>query len=73
MRYKINLLDDGSVVTKDGEYLGTWETDESDAFYEFIPDGDSTPLYSCVFRFSLCEAIDSWHNSSTDDSSLGAK
>jgi hypothetical protein len=37
--YPINFLDDGSVVTRDGEYLGTWTTDESDAIYEFTPDG----------------------------------
>lgn len=65
MRYKINLLDDGSVVTADGEFLGTWQTDESDAFYEFIPDGQSATLFSSVFRYSLCEAIENWHNSPT--------
>lgn len=63
MRYKINLVDDGSVVTADGEYLGTWQTDESDAFYEFIPDGESAPLFSGVFMGALCKDIENWHNS----------
>lgn len=61
MRYKINLLEDGSVVTSDGEYLGTWQTDETDAFYEFTPDGESKPLFSHPFRGFLCKEIESWH------------
>lgn len=28
-RFKINLCEDGSVVTMDGEYIGTWEMDAS--------------------------------------------
>lgn len=63
MRFKINLGDDGSVVTADGEYLGTWGTDESDAFYEFTPDGETAPLFSGVFMGEFCKAIEHWHNS----------
>lgn len=62
LRYRINLLDDGSVVTDDGEYLGTWDTDESDALYQFVPDGETTPLFVGPFRKFVCEAIDMWHS-----------
>lgn len=61
MRYEINLLEDRSVVTRDGEYLGTWDTDESDAFYEFTPDGGSEVLFANVFIHRLCESIKAWH------------
>ena len=63
MRYKINLCEDGSVVTADGEYLGIWQTDELDAFYEFIPDGESPLLFSGVFMGEFCKEIENWHNS----------
>ena len=29
--YRINFLPDGSVISADGEYPGTWDTEESDA------------------------------------------
>lgn len=61
MRYRINLLDDGSVVTADGEYLGTWDTDETDAFYQFFPDGEAEPLFEEPFRGILCGKIFAWH------------
>ena len=61
LRYRVNLLDDGSVVTEDGEYLGTWDTDESDALYQFFPDGATVPLFIDPFRGLLCKAIDTWH------------
>lgn len=67
MRFRINLLEDGSVVTADGEYLGTWQTDESDAFYEFIPDGKSEPLFSDVFMGPFCKVIENWHNSDREE------
>ncbi len=61
MLYPINLLDDGTVVTRDGEYLGTWGADESDAIYEFTPDGSSEVLFANVFRGELCDTIRKWH------------
>jgi hypothetical protein len=59
--YPINLLDDWSVVTHEGEYLGTWTTDESDAIYQFIPDGQDVVLIESVFKGMLCRFIREWH------------
>ncbi|QRI63625.1 hypothetical protein JQ506_22975 [Shinella sp. PSBB067] len=61
LQYRINLLGDGSVVTADGEYLGTWDTDETDAFYQFFPDGEAKPLFDEAFRGILCGKIHAWH------------
>jgi hypothetical protein len=61
LRYPINLLQDGTVVTKDGEFLGTWGTDESDAIYEFTPDGADSPTLSHPFMRMLCDQIEEWH------------
>ncbi|KQZ25826.1 hypothetical protein ASD50_20595 [Mesorhizobium sp. Root552] len=66
LRFEINLLSDLTVVTKDGEYLGTWDTDESDAFYEFTPDGATEPLICDVFMGYFCKAIANWHARSAD-------
>ena len=40
---------DGDVVTQEGEYLGTWQADESDAIFEFTPHGADKPLLSDGF------------------------
>jgi len=61
LRFRINCLPDGTVVTKDGEYLGTWGTDETDAIYEFTPDGATEPAFCDPFMGYLCEAIANWH------------
>lgn len=61
LRFEINLLPDFSVVTRDGEYIGTWGTDESDAMYEFTPDGATEPLLCDVFMGRFCQAIANWH------------
>jgi len=61
LRFSINLLEDKTVVTRDGEYLGTWDTDESDAFYEFTPDGDETYLLMSPYMGTLCEQIEKWN------------
>jgi len=63
LRFQINLLGDGLVVTADGEYLGTWDTDESDAIYQFTPDGASAPLLHHPSMKFLCDEIDDWHRS----------
>ena len=59
-RFKINLCDDGSVVTRDGEYLGIWEADEND-HPSFIPDGEKEVLFFEVWVGLLCQKIADWH------------
>lgn len=61
LKFIVNLLDDYSVVTADGEYLGTWGTDESDALYEFTPDGADKPLLIDPFFGLLCKKVACWH------------
>lgn len=61
MRWRVNLLDDGSVITQDGEYLGTWDTDESDAIFQFTPDGSDKPIFMDPFFGLLCKQINCWH------------
>jgi hypothetical protein len=59
--YKINLLRDGSVVTRDGEYLGTWHVDEeTDAFYVLVPDGAEEQSFMDPFIPGLCSRIEEW-------------
>ncbi|WP_147276075.1 hypothetical protein [Pelagibacterium lacus] len=60
--YAINLLDDGSVVTADGEYLGTWDA-VNDAIYEFTPDGQDRPVISGIIIPFFCKDIEAWRNS----------
>ncbi len=62
MPFPINLLKDGSVVTKDREYLGTWGTDETEALYEFTPHGASEHLIVDPFIGFPCNDIKAWHN-----------
>jgi hypothetical protein len=64
--YEINLMDDGSVVTKYGEYLGTWKADEND-HPNFTPDGASDVLFFDVFVGSLCRKIWKWSESKSTD------
>jgi len=52
--------DTGYVLTKDGEYLGTWVNDENDII-SFIPDGADAPLFTEVFLGPFCQLIKSWH------------
>lgn len=59
-RFSINLCEDGSVVTEDGEYLGTWIADAED-HPSFIPDGATEPLFSDYWIGSLCKQIADWH------------
>lgn len=63
LKFPINLLSDGSVISKYGEYLGTWDTDETDAFYQFTPYGATDPIFSDSFKGSLCTSIHEWHAS----------
>lgn len=59
LRYRINLLEDGSIVTDEGEYLGTWDTDEND-HPRFYPDGQSEALPFDVSIPALCWKIEEW-------------
>lgn len=60
-RFKINLCEDGSVVTEDGEYLGTWEADEN-SHYSFTPDGETEVLFFEMWVGLLCQKIADWHD-----------
>lgn len=64
-RFPVNLIDDGSVVTSDGEYLGTWDADGND-FYSFFPDGMNEPLIEDVFMGLFCKKIKEWHDAQAD-------
>jgi hypothetical protein len=64
-RFKINLCDDGSVVTRDGEYLGIWKVDEND-HPSFIPDGSTEVLFFEMWIGLLCEKIVAWHEGKPD-------
>jgi hypothetical protein len=66
LRWKINLLDDGSVVTRDGEYLGTWQSDEND-HPRFTPDGESEIIFFDMYVGSLCDRIEQWRPSGATD------
>lgn len=66
LRFKINLCNDGSVVTKDGEYIGTWEMDENE-HPSFFPTGASEPLFFDVWVGMLCERIREWHEANTGE------
>lgn len=65
-RYPINLCDDGSVVTRDGEYLGTWTMDVHE-HPSFTPDGASEPLLYHIVVGLLCMSIREWHETTNAD------
>lgn len=63
--YEINFVgfgtgSSGDVITKDGEYLGRWETDEND-HPSFTPDGHDSALFENPFLGLLIEDIRKWH------------
>ena len=60
LKYPINLIENGDVVTIDGEYLGTWEIDE-DRVFNFTADGENSTTLTNVFVGLLCRDIDKWH------------
>lgn len=64
LKYNINLLRDGSVVTRDGEFLGTYHLDAEDHPW-FTPEGETKPMISHPFIPSFCAAIEDWHNAET--------
>ena len=54
LRFNINLVEDGSVITEDGEYIGSWELDEN-GFAYFTPDGSSEVMLIDPFVGLLCK------------------
>lgn len=55
--------DSNDVITCDGEVIGTWSTDDSDAFYQFTPNGAFEPVLEDPFVGPLCHKIWQWHQS----------
>lgn len=66
LRFKINLCEDGSVITKDGEVIGTWTMDEN-AHPSFFPDGATEPLIFDVFLGLLCQRVAEWYEAEKGD------
>lgn len=56
---KVKLVMDGSVVTRDGEFLGTWECLD-DAVWSFTPEGENKPVLADPFRGLFCRRIAEW-------------
>ena len=59
LTYPINLIENGDVITIDGEYLGKWEIDE-DRLFNFIADGETSTTLTNVFVGLLCRDINEW-------------
>ncbi|MGV8832166.1 MAG: hypothetical protein ACOH2N_09340 [Devosia sp.] len=53
----------GEVITRDGEVIGSWRTDENDLddFYQFIPDGEQEPTIQSYNLGMFCFDIEEWH------------
>jgi hypothetical protein len=66
LHFRINLCDDGDVVTIDGEYIGTWRVDAY-TFYCFVPDGAAEPMFIDPFMGRLCATVEKWHADEVDD------
>lgn len=64
--YPINLCDDGSVVTRNGEYIGTWSMDQYDA-PSFTPDGETLPFLEAPVVGLLCMTIRDWYEEKTGE------
>lgn len=65
-RFKINLDKDGSVITRDGEYIGTWQMDEND-HPSFTPLGETEVLFFEMWVGLLCQKIAEWHEANEKD------
>ena len=57
--YEINFMFDGTseVKKKNGEVIGHWDTDSTDAIYEFTPLGEDKPTLSHPFMGVLVKLI----------------
>lgn len=63
--YPVNLIDiddaeTGDVITRDGEFLGTWHYNSSEFWFSFIPDGETEPAVDGVSVRELCYRISGW-------------
>ena len=59
LKFPINLIENGDVITIVGEYLGTWEIDE-DRLFNFTADGETRTTLTNVFVGLLCRDINEW-------------
>lgn len=66
LTYPVNLCDDGSVVTRDGEVIGTWGADQYECC-TFTPYGQDTPLFKAPLVGLLCMSIREWHETTTGE------
>jgi hypothetical protein len=64
--YPVNLCDDGMVLTRDGEILGSWSLDD-DANPFFIPEGHEEPLFGHLMPGGLALRIREWHEDVDQD------
>ncbi len=64
--FRINLCNDGSVITRDGEIIGTWQVDDC-AHPSFTPEGASAHLLFHPFMPMLCDEIAEWYERATDE------
>lgn len=64
--YKVNLCDDGSVVTKYGEVIGSWSMDQ-DEFPSFTPNGAASPSIQHVWVGLLCNRIADWYEAQSGE------
>lgn len=61
LTYPINLCDDGCVLTRDGEDIGTWSMDQYGSF-SFTPNGATSPLTEAPLVGLLCMSIRAWQD-----------
>ena len=68
--FEINFMFDGSslVITRDGEIIGSWDTDESDAIYQFTPNGAEAYLLQSPFMGELSKMVQQWLADQSDGS-----
>lgn len=52
--------DTGAVITKDGEIIGIWYSDEND-LYQFVPDGEKEVTVHSFFLGLFCPKVEKWH------------
>lgn len=66
MVYPINLCDDGLVVTRDGEVIGTWGMDQYEVV-SFVPESEAVHLFEAPLVGILCISIREWYESKTGE------